>query len=235
MLEARNLQKVYNHSKNRLHVLKGVSLSIEQGEVLAIVGPSGAGKSTLLHILGGLDQPSEGQVIFDEEDIYRLNDNKRARVRNQKIGFIFQFYHLLPEFTALENVILPALIYAQKDSVDSFKSKARTLLDRVGLKDRFHHRPNELSGGEQQRVAIARSLINDPQVIFCDEPTGNLDSENGKNVIDLLMELNAKNKQTIVIVTHDEEIARRSHKVIYMKDGAFVGSKVCVPTIEARG
>ena len=234
MLQARNLHKFYNHAKNRLHVLKGVDLAIPQGEVFSIVGPSGAGKSTLLHILGGLDEPSEGQVTIDEENIYQLNDLKRAKIRNQKIGFIFQFYHLLPEFTALENVLLPALIYTSPDSLATLRSKAASLLNRVGLQDRAQHRPQELSGGEQQRVAIARSLINDPKIIFCDEPTGNLDSENGKNVIDLLMELNVKNHQTIVIVTHDEEIAKRAHKIIYMRDGILVGSKVGISVERAN-
>ena len=231
MLEAKNLNKFYNHTKNRLHVLRGVDLGIKQGEVLAIVGPSGAGKSTLLHILGGLDQPSEGTVTIDEENLYVLQDRKRAKIRNQKIGFIFQFYHLLPEFTALENVLLPALIYNQKDSTETLRSKAAGLLNRVGLQDRSQHRPQELSGGEQQRVAIARSLINDPKIIFCDEPTGNLDSENGRNVIDLLIELNVKNQQTIVIVTHDENIAQRAHKIVYMRDGIFVGSKLGTPAV----
>ncbi len=226
MLEARNLQKIYHHSKNRLQVLKGVDLSINQGEVFSIVGPSGAGKSTLLHILGGLDKPSEGKVTIDAEDIYLLNDQKRAKVRNQKIGFIFQFYHLLPEFTAVENVLLPALIYTSRSASEDLRLKAMDLLNRVGLQDRAQHRPQELSGGEQQRVAIARALINGPKIIFCDEPTGNLDSENGKNVIDLLLELNVKNQQTIVIVTHDENIAQRAHKIIYMRDGLLVGSKV---------
>lgn len=221
MLEARNVHKIYHHAPNRLHVLKGINLKIEEADVLAIVGPSGAGKSTLLHILGGLDQPSEGQVVFDDQDVYRLNDKQRAKIRNEKIGFIFQFYHLLPEFTALENVILPALVHAKGGDMKSLKARGAELLERVGLKERQGHKPNELSGGEQQRVAIARSLVNNPKVILCDEPTGNLDSESGQGVIDLLMELNAKNKQAIVMVTHDENIARRSHKIIPMKDGVL--------------
>jgi lipoprotein-releasing system ATP-binding protein len=222
MLEARNLHKVYQQNANQLHVLKGIDLTIRKGDVLAIVGPSGAGKSTLLHILGGLDQPTQGEVLFENQAIYKLKDAQRAKVRNSKLGFIFQFYHLLAEFTALENVILPALVKADLKSMDSMKSKGQELLTQVGLKDRFDHKPNQLSGGEQQRVAVARAMVNDPQIIFCDEPTGNLDSASGQAIIDLLMNLNAKNQQTLVIVTHDENIAKRSHKVIRMKDGMLV-------------
>ncbi len=222
MLEAQDVHKIYHHASNRLHVLKGINLEIEEGDVLAIVGPSGAGKSTLLHILGGLDKPSEGKVVFGDQDIYRLNDKQRARIRNEKVGFIFQFYHLLPEFTALENVILPALVHRKGGDMKFLKGKGEDLLNRVGLRERKEHKPHELSGGEQQRVAIARALVNDPDVIFCDEPTGNLDSERGTEIIDLLMELNVKNKQTLVFVTHDEDIARRSHKTIHMRDGMLV-------------
>ncbi|MCC6758321.1 MAG: ABC transporter ATP-binding protein [Candidatus Omnitrophica bacterium] len=218
MLEVFGIHKHYDHPSGKVQVLKGIDLKVNSGDVVAIVGPSGAGKSTLLHIMGGLDRPAEGQVRFDDEDLYRLNENKRAQVRNQKFGFIFQFYHLLPEFTALENVILPALVEKNAD-LDAVKAKAVKLLDKVGLSQRYEHKPHELSGGEQQRVAIARALINEPKVIFCDEPTGNLDSESGKGVIDLLMELNQKNKQTLVIVTHDESIAKRSHRVVPMRDG----------------
>jgi lipoprotein-releasing system ATP-binding protein len=151
-----------------------------------------------------------------------LNERERARIRNRQIGFIFQFYHLLPEFTALENVILPALVHNNMRQLETAKAKGVLLLNRVGLKDRYEHKPNELSGGEQQRVAIARALVNDPKIIFCDEPTGNLDSESGREVIDLLMELNKKNNQTLVIVTHDEALARRSHRVVHMRDGVLV-------------
>jgi len=224
MLEARGLHKIYQDNASQLHVLKGVSLTIQKGDVLAIVGPSGAGKSTLLHILGGLDQPTEGQVFFDNKDIYRLKEAQRAKVRNLKLGFIFQFYHLLPEFTALENVILPALVKEDLRNIDALKSQGQELLGRVGLKERLHHKPNQLSGGEQQRVAIARSLVNNPEIIFCDEPTGNLDYESGRAIIDLLMDLNVRNKQTLVVVTHDENIAKRSHKVVRMKDGVLVSS-----------
>jgi lipoprotein-releasing system ATP-binding protein len=218
MLQILDVHKHYDHPAGKVQVLRGIDLNITSGDVVAIVGPSGAGKSTLLHIMGGLDRPAQGQVQFEDEDIYRLHENKRAQIRNQKFGFIFQFYHLLPEFTALENVILPALV-DKNASLDAVKTKAIRLLDKVGLSQRYEHKPHELSGGEQQRVAIARALINEPKVIFCDEPTGNLDSESGKGVIDLLMDLNKNNKQTLVIVTHDDAIAKRSHRVVPMRDG----------------
>lgn len=219
MLEVKSVQKHYDHPAGKVHVLKGIDLKIGEGEVVAIVGPSGAGKSTLLHIMGGLDHPASGEIIFESENIYKLSERKRAEIRNRKIGFIFQFYHLLPEFTALENVILPALVDKNAPGIDAVKAKGILMLDKVGLSQRAEHKPQELSGGEQQRVAIARALINEPKVIFCDEPTGNLDSESGKGVIDLLMDLNKKNKQTLVIVTHDEQIAKRSGRVIKMRDG----------------
>lgn len=222
MLAAQGIHKSYDHPAGQLHILKGITLEVAAGDVVAIVGPSGAGKSTLLHIMGGLDDPCEGKVIFGGQEVYKLNERERARIRNRQIGFIFQFYHLLPEFTALENVILPALVHNNMRQLETAKAKGVLLLNRVGLKDRYEHKPNELSGGEQQRVAIARALVNDPKIIFCDEPTGNLDSESGKGVIDLLMELNQKNNQTLVIVTHDEALALRSHRVVHMRDGLLV-------------
>ncbi|MCK5581653.1 MAG: ABC transporter ATP-binding protein [Candidatus Omnitrophica bacterium] len=222
MIEAKNIHKIYDRKAKQLHVLQGIDFHVSAGEMVAIVGPSGAGKSTLLHILGGLDKPDDGNVIFDNQDIYRLNNKQRARACNQDIGFIFQFYHLLPEFTALENVILPALVFQNLDNPESVKESGRNLLNRVGLQERMEHKPFELSGGEQQRVAIARALINDPKIIFCDEPTGNLDSASGQAIIDLLMALNEKNKQTIIVVTHDENIAQRAHRIVYLKDGQVV-------------
>lgn len=223
MLETVNVHKVYRQPTSELRVLKGINLQIAQGEVVAIVGPSGAGKSTLLHILGGLDRPSEGKVLFAGQDLYRLNDRQRARIRNREVGFIFQFYHLLPEFDALENVMMPALVEGENVSLADVKTRAGQILQRVGLSGREHHKPNELSGGEQQRVAIARALINEPKVIFCDEPTGNLDSENGEKIMQLLMDMNARQKQTLVIVTHDEAIARRTQRVLHMRDGVMDG------------
>lgn len=222
MIEAKNIHKVYKNGVAELHVLKGIDLHVEKGEAVSILGPSGAGKSTLLHILGGLDEPTEGEVILDGLGLYAQSDSGRARIRNGKIGFVFQFYHLLPEFSALENVMMPALISAKRKA-QSVKpeEKAKELLELVGLKDRIGHRPGELSGGEQQRVAIARALINTPQLLLCDEPTGNLDSPNGKSIIDLLYGLNRDNKTTIVVVTHEEEIARRANRVVHIKDGRF--------------
>lgn len=222
ILEATHIRKFYSQSGQTLEVLKGIDLRIEDADFVAIVGPSGAGKSTLLHILGGLDRPSDGQVIFDGEDIYRLKDKERAKIRNVKIGFVFQFYHLLPEFTALENVLLPALIKEDRKNVKIFESKAAVLLEQMGLRERISHKPSQLSGGEQQRVAIARALINDPQIIFCDEPTGNLDSETGKEIISVLAALNQKNKQSLVVVTHDETIAQLAQRRVYIRDGKLI-------------
>ncbi len=225
MLSAKNIHKIYHtpgHHVRDVHVLRGVSLTINQGDVVAIVGPSGAGKSTLLHVIGGLDQPTQGEVVFDGRNIYTLNDRARAKIRNEKIGFIFQFYHLLPEFSALENAVLPALVRSGARMNAAMKDIGMDLLRRVGLQDRALHKPSELSGGEQQRVAIARAMVNQPDILFCDEPTGNLDSENGAGIIDLLMKLNTVNHQTLVIVTHDDGIARLAHRTVYLKDGEIL-------------
>ena len=222
ILQADNICKSYARTDHLLHVLKGIDLKIEEGEIVSVIGPSGAGKSTLLHVLGGLDRPDQGTVRLDGEDIYRLKDAARAKVRNNKIGFVFQFYHLLPEFTALENVLLPAMIKSRLGGKKQFEEQGLRLLDSVGLSARVHHKPNQLSGGEQQRAAIARALINKPRIIFCDEPTGNLDSESGENVINLLLDLNRKNRQTLVIVTHDEHVATRSHRNIHIRDGELM-------------
>ncbi len=221
MLVANDIHKVFNDASRKLHVLRGIDLTVEEGAFVAIVGPSGAGKSTLLHILGGLDEPTSGQVTLDGEDVYRLNDVERARIRNRKNGFVFQFYHLLPELSALENVFWPAMVKGELKNIKDYEPIGMSLLEKVGLKERASHKPNELSGGEQQRVAIARALINSPKIIFCDEPTGNLDSESGKQVIDLLVNLNKTRKQALVIVTHDEAIARLSHKVVRIRDGVL--------------
>ena len=216
LIEAINIHKIY---PGPLHVLKGVDLSIDAGEVVAIAGPSGAGKSTLLHILGGLDAPKEGRVIFKGQDLYGLSDIKRAQTRNIDMGFVFQSYHLLPELTALENVILPAMIKENSRKTRPIEFAGLKLLEQLGLSDRSFHRPNQLSGGEQQRVAIARALMNGPKVVFCDEPTGNLDSVSGQVVMDTLLRLNQTHGVTVVIVTHDEKIASRTQRVIAMKDG----------------
>ena len=216
LIEAVNIQKVY---PGPLQVLKGVDISIDAGEVVSIIGPSGAGKSTLLHILGGLDTPKEGQVIFNGQNLYALSDIKRAQVRNTDIGFVFQSYHLLSELTALENVILPAMIKENSRKTSIIEFAGLKLLEQLGLEPRAAHRPSQLSGGEQQRVAIARALMNGPKVVFCDEPTGNLDSVSGHMVMDTLLNLNKTHGVTVVIVTHDEKIASRTQRVISMKDG----------------
>ena len=216
LIEAVNIQKVY---PGPLQVLKGVDISIDAGEVVSIIGPSGAGKSTLLHILGGLDTPKEGQVIFNGQNLYALSDIKRAQVRNTDMGFVFQSYHLLSELTALENVILPAMIKENSRKTSIIEFAGLKLLEQLGLEPRAAHRPSQLSGGEQQRVAIARALMNGPKVVFCDEPTGNLDSVSGQMVMDTLLNLNKTHGVTVVIVTHDEKIASRTQRVISMKDG----------------
>ncbi|MBU1007383.1 MAG: ABC transporter ATP-binding protein [Candidatus Omnitrophica bacterium] len=224
MLRAENVSKIYRDGKKDLSVLNSIDLLTAKGETIAIQGPSGAGKSTLLHILGGLDKPSSGKVFLGEEDLYALRENKRAQVRNKKIGFVFQFYHLLPEFTALENAFMPMLIAGRNttSAIKDPRKKAEGLLREVGLADRLSHRPGELSGGEQQRVAIARALVNDPDLLLCDEPTGNLDSKMGQEILDILFRSNNKNNTTIIIVTHDMEIAKRADKVLEMKDGRIV-------------
>jgi len=221
IVEANSLYKSYNNGVSRLEVLKGIDLKIKKNEFLAIQGPSGAGKSTLLHILGGLDYPSKGEVFFEKENIYHLGENERAIFRNERVGFIFQFYHLLPEFDALENVLLPSLIKSWWERKKA-KDYAKSLLDNLGLSGRLHHRPNQLSGGEQQRLAIARALINSPELLFCDEPTGNLDSENGEKILNLLQNINIQEGTTVVLVTHDKDIARIADRVIYLKDGMLV-------------
>lgn len=218
LLVAKDLHKSFFTGEDRVDAVKGVDISIKKGEVLFIVGPSGAGKSTLLHILGGLEKPDRGEVLLHGESIYRLPDKKQAAIRNEKIGFVFQFYHLLPEFTAVENVMLPGLIR----SGAGFKAaagKAKNLLAKVGLSGRLNHRPSEMSGGEQQRVAIARALINSPIVLFCDEPTGNLDSKNGKAIYELIFGINKEENLTVAIVTHQKELSRNADRCIGIKDG----------------
>lgn len=224
MLEAKNVSKVYFDGAKELTVLKGVSLKIIQGEFLSIVGPSGAGKSTLLHILGGLDDPTEGAVYFDDLCYSAMADKERSLMRNRRLGFVFQFYHLLREFSALENVILPALLNKENFKSDkAIKDRAKDLLDFLGLSARLGHKPSELSGGEQQRVAIARALINSPEILFCDEPTGNLDSQAGRQIRDMLFKLNADRKTTIVVVTHSKDLAQGSKRVLSILDGRMAG------------
>ncbi len=222
ILEAHNLHKSYGSGDKHLQVLKGIELKISSGEVLSIVGPSGAGKSTLLHILGGLDKPSEGKVFFEGAQLSQINDEELSRIRNRKMGFVFQFYHLLPEFSALENLILPALISKQNLNKGALKIEGLELLKTVGLLKRAHHRPAQLSGGEQQRLAIARAIVNSPKILFCDEPTGNLDSNTGEEIIDLLIKLNQQKETTLLIVTHDEHLAKRTKRLIHIHDGKIV-------------
>lgn len=212
-IHLKNITKQYQSLK----VLDDISLDIESGKITVIVGPSGAGKSTLLQILGTLDLPDLGTIAYDNEKVNDFNANKLAKFRNENIGFVFQFHHLLPEFTALENVCIPAFI--NKTSKKEAETKALELLDLLGLKQRQHHKPSEMSGGEQQRVAVARALINNPKVIFADEPSGNLDSENAQNLHQLFFKLREELKQTIVVVTHNEQLANMADRKLEMKDG----------------
>ncbi|HEX3798899.1 MAG TPA: ABC transporter ATP-binding protein [Verrucomicrobiae bacterium] len=220
MLDARNLHKRYEMGPRSLEVLRGVSLTIARGDFLALRGASGTGKSTLLHLLGGLDSPNVGEVWFDGKNLAKLSTTALARLRNLKVGFIFQAYHLLPELDALENVCLPARM--ARTSASATEARARELLARVGLKDRMEHRPTELSGGEQQRVAIARAMINSPELILADEPTGNLDSQTGGEIMDLLCALRTEHNTTLVIATHDSKLAGRAPKVVHLADGQIV-------------
>jgi lipoprotein-releasing system ATP-binding protein len=220
LLQVQDLSKVYTNNGTVTQVLNKVNVTISTGDLLAIVGPSGAGKSTLLHILGTLDHPTGGQVLYRQKDIFSRTAQDLARFRNRRIGFIFQFHHLLPEFSALENTCMPALI-AGGDS-PLYRDKASDLLERIGLGNRMHHKPGELSGGEQQRVAVARALIMSPELVLADEPTGNLDSHTGQEVFDMLLELNAHMRTTLVMVTHNEEFARRMPSCITLRDGMVV-------------
>jgi lipoprotein-releasing system ATP-binding protein len=216
MISVKNVEKSYESLK----VLRGVNLDIAQGEIVAIVGKSGAGKSTLLHILGTLDRADKGEVVINGKDISKLNNSQLADFRNKNLGFIFQFHHLLPEFSALENVTMPALISGGNES--KAKKRAAELLDYLGLSARLTHKPTELSGGEAQRVAVARALMNSPAVVFADEPTGNLDSASSKDLHELLFKLRNDFKQTFVIVTHNDELAHLSDRILTMQDGKIL-------------
>ncbi|MFP4022914.1 MAG: ABC transporter ATP-binding protein [Thiohalospira sp.] len=215
MIVAKNINKSYGD----LQVLKSIDLKVEKGEIVSIVGPSGAGKTTFLQILGTLSRPNSGEVLYDNINISKLRDKQLAAFRNQNIGFVFQFHHLLPEFTALENVCIPAFI--KKIPKAQAEEKAKEILDFLKLSHRLDHKPKELSGGEQQRVAVARALINDPKVIFADEPSGNLDSQNKKELHSLFFSLRKKYNPAIVIVTHDIELADTADRKLTMKDGIF--------------
>jgi lipoprotein-releasing system ATP-binding protein len=221
LIEVIDLKKSYAITKtNLLRVLKGINLKIFQSEIVAIVGRSGAGKSTLLHLLGTLDKPDSGSYYFDGIDVFKMSEKKLAEFRTQQIGFIFQFHHLLPEFTTLENVLIPSMIKGEYNV-----ERAKTLLDNVGLAERVNHKPSELSGGEAQRAALARALMNSPKVVLADEPTGNLDTQNAEAVIDLIFDLRNKFQQTFVIVTHNEEFAKRCDRIVKISDGIISESQ----------
>lgn len=220
VVEAKDLTKVYQMGEVQVHALRGLSLKVKPGEVISIMGPSGSGKSTLMNMLGCLDIPTSGEYLLDGENISDMNDNQLAGIRNRKVGFVFQSFNLLPRSTALTNVELP-LRYSARNGKDRRKT-ALAALEAVGLADRVNHRPNELSGGEQQRVALARAIVNNPSIIMADEPTGNLDTTSGDEIMTLLLNLNKERGATLIIVTHDPEIAEQTERVVQILDGVVV-------------
>ncbi len=217
MITLRNITRIYQMGKTQVQALRGLDLEIADGEFVAIMGPSGSGKSTLMHLIGGLDVPNQGHVLLDDLDIAQQNGNRLAELRGKKVGFVFQTFNLIPTLSALKNVELPMVF--QKVPRRERYEKAKKLLEQVGLGDRLHHKPSELSGGECQRVALARALANDPQILLADEPTGNLDAESGEQIMQILKKLNAEKKMTIIVVTHNPEVARYAHRVIRMRYG----------------
>jgi ABC-type lipoprotein export system ATPase subunit len=217
LLSARGLSKAYTMGRRTLNVLRGVDLDVARGEFLALRGASGAGKSTLLHLMGGLDSPNAGEILFDGQNLTAFSESQLTHFRNRRVGFVFQTYHLLPELTALENVCLPARV--ARISADTAEKRGRDLLARVGLQERVEHKPSELSGGEQQRVAIARALVNEPELLLADEPTGNLDSHTGGEIIELLKSLRVEKHMTLAIATHDANVAASAPRVIELVDG----------------
>ena len=221
VLEAKDIYKSFNEGKNNVDVIKGLSLAIEQGEFVSIIGSSGSGKSTLLHILGGLDLPTQGSILLNGRRFDQLGEAERGFLRNQHLGFVYQFHHLLPEFTALENVAMPLML--RKDmTFKEAKQRAEYLLERVGLSHRLTHQPGELSGGERQRVALARALVTRPQLMLADEPTGNLDRNTAVGIFELLADLRKELNMAMLIVTHDEQLAKQADRVLHMQDGLWV-------------
>ncbi len=218
LVQLKNINKIFQLEENTFQALKNINITIKKGEFIAIIGPSGSGKSTLMNILGLLDQPTTGTYILDGHDVSQLKENSQARIRNQKIGFVFQSFNLLPRTSALDNVSLP-LVYAGVPKSQR-TLKAISALEELGLGEKLHSKPNQLSGGQQQRVAIARSLVNDPEIILADEPTGNLDSKNGEEVLNILKELHKKGR-TIILITHDPNIAKNASRAITIKDGVI--------------
>ena len=221
VLEAKDIYKSFNEGKNNVDVIKGLSLAIENGEFVSIVGSSGSGKSTLLHILGGLDLPTQGSILLNGKRFDQLGEAERGFLRNQHLGFVYQFHHLLPEFTALENVAMP-LMLRKESTFKEAKQRAEYLLERVGLSHRLTHQPGELSGGERQRVALARALVTRPQLMLADEPTGNLDRNTAAGIFELLADLRKELNMAMLIVTHDEKLAKQADRVLHMQDGLWV-------------
>ena len=220
LVQVENLQRSFNMGNQTVHVLNGITTTIQRGEMVSVIGASGAGKSTLLHILGTLDRPTKGEVLFEGKNMFKASETALASFRNRRIGFVFQFHHLLPEFTALENVYLPALIH--KIPKDTAIQAGKSLLSEVGLSHRLHHKPGELSGGEQQRVAVARALIRQPDLVLADEPTGNLDTHTGDELFELLRKLNETLGTAFIIVTHNEKLSHQTDRLIHLQDGQIL-------------
>ncbi|GAA5008582.1 lipoprotein-releasing ABC transporter ATP-binding protein LolD [Acinetobacter puyangensis] len=220
ILAAKDVYRSFDDGRNQVEVLKGINLEVLRGEFVAVIGASGSGKSTLLHVLGGLDRPSKGEVILNGQRFDHLDETTRGNLRNQHLGFVYQFHHLLPEFSALENVCMP-LMLRQGTEFKQVKQKAEKLLDQVGLSHRLTHKPGELSGGERQRVALARALVTEPELVLADEPTGNLDRHTAEGIFDLLTELRKEHNMAMLVVTHDESLAKSADRILQMRDGRW--------------